>query len=111
VIRLGRSVRHLPETVNTLAERGVGFRSLTEGIENLAPRPRPMIHRALHARHPFGRNGGPCDRMRSRASLKGPFLLLEGRLGRSVLHRLCLSWYLVLEVRRRQRAGVKRARW
>jgi DNA invertase Pin-like site-specific DNA recombinase len=31
--RLGRSVQHLVETVNGLAARGVGFRSLTEGID------------------------------------------------------------------------------
>jgi len=31
--RLGRSLRHLVDTVAALAERGVGFRSLTEGID------------------------------------------------------------------------------
>ncbi len=31
--RLGRSLRHLIDTVNALAERKVGFRSLTENID------------------------------------------------------------------------------
>ena len=31
--RLGRSLRHLVETVNALAERGVAFASLHEGID------------------------------------------------------------------------------
>jgi DNA invertase Pin-like site-specific DNA recombinase len=31
--RLGRSLRHLVDTVNTLAERGVAFASLHEGID------------------------------------------------------------------------------
>ena len=31
--RLGRSLRHLVETLNDLSEQGVGFRSLTEGFD------------------------------------------------------------------------------
>lgn len=31
--RLGRSLKHLIETVTTLQSRGIGFRSLSEGIE------------------------------------------------------------------------------
>jgi DNA invertase Pin-like site-specific DNA recombinase len=42
--RLGRSVRHLTETVNTLAERGVGFRSLTEGIDTTTPAGKLIFH-------------------------------------------------------------------
>jgi DNA invertase Pin-like site-specific DNA recombinase len=32
--RLGRSLRHLVDTVTGLAERGIGFRSLQEAIDN-----------------------------------------------------------------------------
>lgn len=42
--RLGRSVRHLTETVNTLAERGIGFRSLTEGIDTTTPAGKLVFH-------------------------------------------------------------------
>lgn len=42
--RLGRSVRHLTETVNTLAERGVGFCSLTEGINTTTPAGKLVFH-------------------------------------------------------------------
>ena len=31
--RLGRSMKHLVETVSELGDRGVGFRSLTEGVD------------------------------------------------------------------------------
>ena len=31
--RLGRSMKHLVETVTELGDRGVGFRSLTEGVD------------------------------------------------------------------------------
>ena len=35
--RLGRSMAHLIETVQTLQARGVGFRSLTEGVDTTTP--------------------------------------------------------------------------
>jgi DNA invertase Pin-like site-specific DNA recombinase len=42
--RLGRSLRHLIDTVGQLAERGVGFRSLTEGIDTTTPSGRLVFH-------------------------------------------------------------------
>jgi Resolvase, N terminal domain len=35
--RLGRSLRHLVDTIATLADRGVGFRSLQEAIDTTTP--------------------------------------------------------------------------
>ena len=42
--RLGRSLRHLIETVGTLEARGVGFRSVTEGIDTTTPGGRLVFH-------------------------------------------------------------------
>ena len=42
--RLGRSLKHLIETVTTLQARGVGFRSLTEGIETQTSGGRLVFH-------------------------------------------------------------------
>src|SRR6266567_4579182 len=42
--RLGRSLRHLIDTVNALKERGIGFRSLTEGIDTTTPAGRLVFH-------------------------------------------------------------------
>ena len=42
--RLGRSLRHLVETVGALEERGVGFRSLTESIDTTTPGGRLVFH-------------------------------------------------------------------
>jgi DNA invertase Pin-like site-specific DNA recombinase len=35
--RLGRSLRHLVDTVTGLAERGIGFRGLQEAIDTTTP--------------------------------------------------------------------------
>jgi DNA invertase Pin-like site-specific DNA recombinase len=43
--RLGRSLRHLIDTVSQLEERGVGFRSLTESIDTTTPSGRLCIPR------------------------------------------------------------------
>jgi DNA invertase Pin-like site-specific DNA recombinase len=42
--RLGRSLLHLVETVNALAERGIGFRSLKESIDTTTPTGRLVFH-------------------------------------------------------------------
>jgi DNA invertase Pin-like site-specific DNA recombinase len=41
--RLGRNTRHTLTLLATLAERGVGFRSLTEGLDSTGPMGRAMI--------------------------------------------------------------------
>jgi len=42
--RLGRSLRHLVETVGTLEERGIGLRSLNESIDTSTPGGRLVFH-------------------------------------------------------------------
>jgi DNA invertase Pin-like site-specific DNA recombinase len=42
--RLGRSLKDLIETVNMLAEKGVGFRSLTEGFDTTTPGGKLIFH-------------------------------------------------------------------
>jgi len=42
--RLGRSLRHLIDTVTGLDERGVGFRSVTEAIDTTTPGGRLVFH-------------------------------------------------------------------
>lgn len=42
--RLGRSLRHLIETVATLEAQGVGFQSLTENIDTTTPGGRLIFH-------------------------------------------------------------------
>jgi len=42
--RLGRSVRHLIDMVGELGERGVGLRSLQEGIDTTTPGGRLVFH-------------------------------------------------------------------
>ncbi len=42
--RLGRSVRHLTDTVTALADRGVGFRSLTEGFDTTTAGGKLIFH-------------------------------------------------------------------
>jgi len=42
--RLGRSLRYLIDTVTALAERGVGFRSVTEAIDTTAAGGRLVFH-------------------------------------------------------------------
>ena len=42
--RLGRSLRHLVDTVTRLAERGIGFRSLQEAIDTTTPGGKLVFH-------------------------------------------------------------------
>jgi DNA invertase Pin-like site-specific DNA recombinase len=42
--RLGRSIQHLIEVVTSLGERGVGFRSLTEGFDTTTPGGKLLFH-------------------------------------------------------------------
>src|SRR5215213_5207158 len=42
--RLGRSLRHLIETVNDLSQRGIGFRSITEQIDTTTPGGKLVFH-------------------------------------------------------------------
>ena len=42
--RLGRSTRHLVDTVTGLADRGIGFRSLQESIDTTTPGGRLVFH-------------------------------------------------------------------
>jgi DNA invertase Pin-like site-specific DNA recombinase len=42
--RLGRSLQHLIETVAALADRGIGFKSLTEQIDTTAPGGKLVFH-------------------------------------------------------------------
>ncbi|MDT3438349.1 recombinase family protein [Pseudofrankia sp. BMG5.37] len=42
--RLGRSLRHLIDVISGLEERGVGFRSLTDGIDTSTPAGRLCFH-------------------------------------------------------------------
>src|SRR5919199_1111952 len=42
--RLGRSLRHLIETVTGLEQRGIGFKSLTEAIDTTSPGGKLVFH-------------------------------------------------------------------
>jgi DNA invertase Pin-like site-specific DNA recombinase len=42
--RLGRSLRHLIDTVNELEQRGIGFKSLQENIDTASPGGKVIFH-------------------------------------------------------------------
>jgi DNA invertase Pin-like site-specific DNA recombinase len=42
--RLGRSLRHLVDTITEFAERGIGFRSLHEAIDTTTPGGKLVFH-------------------------------------------------------------------
>jgi DNA invertase Pin-like site-specific DNA recombinase len=54
--RLGRSLRHLVDTITELAERGIGFRSLQEAIDTTTPGGKLVFH--VFAARARGRHGG-----------------------------------------------------
>jgi len=67
--RLGRSLRHLLETVADLERRGIGFASLTEQIDTSTPGGKLVFHL-------FGRS--PSSSTHSSASAPWPVSLLHG---------------------------------
>jgi DNA invertase Pin-like site-specific DNA recombinase len=75
--RLGRSLRHLVETVNALAERGVAFASLHEGIDTTTSTGRLVFH-IFAALAEFEREliaeraAGPPNSLRSKSGWPGP---------------------------------------
>jgi DNA invertase Pin-like site-specific DNA recombinase len=54
--RLGRSLRHLIDTITDLADRGIGFRSLQEAIDTTTP-----VARVAFAERRRARDGVPLD--------------------------------------------------
>jgi len=64
--RLGRSVKHLIETVTGLDKRGIGFRSITEGFDTTTPGGKLIFH-VLGALAEFERD---IIRERTRAGLE-----------------------------------------
>lgn len=73
--RLGRSLKHLIETVNTLNDRGVGFKSLQEGMDTSTPGGKLIFH-VFGALAEFERE---IIRERTQAGLKAA--RARGRLG------------------------------
>src|ERR671912_1632199 len=66
--RLGRSLRHLVDTVTGLADRGIGFRSLQEAIDTTTPGGKLVFH-VFAALAEFERD---LIRERTTAGLAGP---------------------------------------
>src|SRR5215212_6301886 len=92
--RLGRSLRHLIETVTALAERGVGFKSLTESIDTTSPGGKLAFH-LFGALAEFERD---LIRARTRAGLTAA--RARGRTGgRPPVKGLADPWQLALAKR------------
>jgi DNA invertase Pin-like site-specific DNA recombinase len=73
--RLGRSLRHLVDTVTDLAERGIGFRSLQESIDTTTPGGKLIFH-IFAALAEF-----ECDLVRERTSAGLAAARARGRHG------------------------------
>jgi Resolvase, N terminal domain len=87
--RLGRSLRHLVDTIAGLAERGVGFRSLQEAIDTTTPGSKLVFHVcAASTPDPPGPKGGRPPRRGSLSTLclitQNPHNL-QNLIGRPVL--------------------------
>lgn len=80
--RLGRSVRHLTETVEALSQRGIGFRSLKENIDTTTAMGKRMFH-AFGWRAEFERGlireqtGAGRVKARTRRRRRGPLPKLD----------------------------------
>ena len=113
--RLGRSLPHLISTVNALGDRGVGFQSLTEGVDTSTPNGRLVFHifgalaqferdlirertgAGLAAAAARGRKGGRRAVVTSEKLTRAKILIAEGfnvreaagriKVGKSALYR------------------------
>lgn len=114
--RLGRSLRHLIDTIQALSERGIGFRSLQESIDTTTPGGKLVFHvfgalaeferdlirertnAGLKAARARGKKGGrpkalsEKQRQQARALLKDPAISISEicrtlKVGRSTLYR------------------------
>jgi hypothetical protein len=52
--RLGRSLRHLVDTVTGLADHGIGFRSLQEAVDTTTPGGKLVFHKLRMAKEMYG---------------------------------------------------------
>ena len=88
--RLGRSLRHLVDTVGALEERGVGFRSLTEPIDTTTPGGRLVFHvfagRVRARPDPRAHPGRPFGRPRARPRRWAPVCHERRQARRSTDH-------------------------
>ena len=114
--RLGRSLRHLVDTVTGLADRGIGFRSLQEAIDTTTPGgklvfhvfaalaemvaaiaktqgvSRASVYRHLNWRQPLTRPPHRCDRFFKRRRLADPLHAIHGTPSRMLLLLSVRRW-------------------
>ena len=94
--RLGRSLSHLIDTVTSLGGRGVGFKSLTEGVDTSTPNGRLVFH-IFGALAEFER-----DLIRERTGAGLAAALARGRKGGRKPVRLLLGFGVVGCLMRRE---------